>query len=165
LRSTVRAYALHTSAPDQALRLTDIKLQHFEIGEMATVLCVTSSPPFDEFQVCSAGHPPPILQLPGETPRPVSLKPDPPLGTPSRQQRPAQAIPFPPGAMLLLYTDGLIERRGEPLDAGLRRLCAAIPASGEPHAVCRQVMLRLVGKTVPNDDIAVVAIRRTPPDG
>jgi serine phosphatase RsbU (regulator of sigma subunit) len=162
LRSTFRAYALHTSSPEQALVLTDRKLQHFEIGEMATVLCAMASPPFDEFRVCTAGHPPPILQLPGQPPEPLHIAPDPPLGTPDRKQRPGEVVPFPPGAMLLLYTDGLVERRGEPLDAGLSRLGAAIPPSGEPNAVCRQVMLRLVGKTVPNDDIALVAIRRSP---
>jgi phosphoserine phosphatase RsbU/P len=162
LRSTVRAYALQASSPAEALRLTDHKLQHFEIGEMATVLCATSSPPFDQFQICSAGHPPPILLLPGEAAHPLKIEPDPPLGTPSRDQRSCEVVPFPPGALLLLYTDGLIERRGETLDAGLERLCAAIPASGEPQAVCRQVMLRLVGNTVPRDDIAVVAIRHSP---
>jgi serine phosphatase RsbU (regulator of sigma subunit) len=164
LRSTIRAYALQAGSPEEPLRLTDLKLQHFEIGEMATVLCATASPPFDEFQICSAGHPPPILQLPGEAPRPLKITPDPPLGTPGRDQRSCVIVPFPPGAGLLLYTDGLIERRGEPIDAGLDRLRAAMPADSNPDAVCRQVMLRLVGRTVPDDDIAVVAIRHTPED-
>jgi serine phosphatase RsbU (regulator of sigma subunit) len=162
LRSTIRAYALHVGSPEEALRLTDRKLQHFEIGEMATVLCATASPPFDEFTVCSAGHPPPIVHLPGQEPRPLKIAPDPPLGTPSRGQGACEVVPFPPGASLLLYTDGLIERRGEPIDAGLDRLCAAIPAGADPDAVCRQVMMRLVGRTVPSDDIAVVAIRHAP---
>jgi serine phosphatase RsbU (regulator of sigma subunit) len=162
LRSTIRAYALQASSPADALRLTDRKLQHFEIGEMATVLCAASSPPFDHFQICTAGHPPPILQLPGRLAAPLKIEPDPPLGTPNRDQRSCESVHFPPGALLLLYTDGLIERRGETLDAGLERLCAAIPPGGEPQAVCRQVMLRLIGKTVPRDDIAVVAIRRSP---
>jgi phosphoserine phosphatase RsbU/P len=160
LRSTLRAYALHVDSPEEALRLTDRKLQHFEIGEMATVLCATSSPPFDEFRICSAGHPPPILQRPGHPARPLDILPDPPLGTPTRKQRSCEVVPFPPGSLLLFYTDGLIERRHEPLDFGLERLCAAIPDGGDANTVCRQVMLRLVGNTVPDDDIAVVAIRR-----
>ena len=160
LRSTLRAYALQVGSPDEALRLTDRKLQHFEIGEMATVLCATSSPPFEEFHICSAGHPPPILQWPGHPARPLDILPDPPLGTPTRKQRTGKVVPFPPGSLLLFYTDGLIERRYEPLDSGLERLCAAIPDGGDANTVCRQVMLRLVGNTVPSDDIAVVAIRR-----
>jgi uncharacterized protein YigA (DUF484 family) len=161
LRSTIRAYALQSSSPEEALRLTDRKLQHFEIGEMATVLCATARPPFDQFAVCSAGHPPPIVMPPGGAPRPLEIEPDPPLGTPDRPQRSCAVVPFPPGSLLLLYTDGLIERRGELIDTGLGRLCAAIPPSGEPNAVCRQVMLRLVGGMVPTDDIAIVAIRRS----
>jgi phosphoserine phosphatase RsbU/P len=160
LRSTLRAYALHADSPEEAFRLTDRKLQHFEIGEMATVLCATSSPPFDEFRICSAGHPPPILQWPGHPARPLDILPDPPLGAPTRKRRSCEVVPFPPGSLLLLYTDGLIERRHEPLDFGLERLCAAIPDGGDANTVCRQVMLRLVGNTVPDDDIAVVAIRR-----
>jgi serine phosphatase RsbU (regulator of sigma subunit) len=165
LRSTIRAYALQVSSPEEVLQLTDRKLQHFEIGEMATVLCAASSPPFDQFQICSAGHPPPILQLPGQDPRPLAIQPDPPLGTPSRDQRSCEVVPFPPGAMLLLYTDGLIERRGESIDVGLDRLRAAVPVDVDPYIVCRQVMLRLVGSTVPSDDIALVAVRHDPGGG
>ncbi len=84
LRSTLRAYALQVDSPDGSPPATDRKLQHFEIGEMATVLCATSSPPFDEFRICSAGHPPPILQRPGDPARPLNILPDPPLGTPTR---------------------------------------------------------------------------------
>jgi sigma-B regulation protein RsbU (phosphoserine phosphatase) len=162
LRSTLRAYALLGYPPAEALELTDRKLQHFELGEMATALCAAATPPYDEFQVCSAGHPPPILSIPGEAARPLDIHPDPPLGAVLGLHRSCVKAPFPPGALLLLYTDGLIERRGEALDAGLGRLCESIPQGVDAQMVCRRVMLRLVGNTVPRDDIAVIAARRTP---
>jgi serine phosphatase RsbU (regulator of sigma subunit) len=158
IRSTMRAYALQGSAPERVMENTDRKLQHFEIGEMATVLCATSVPPFEEFQVCTAGHPPPIVATPGRPPAPLDIQPDPPLGAPLRTPRSSRTVPFPAGSLLLLYTDGLIERRGEPINAGLERLCAVIPEA-DANTVCRQVMLRLVGSTLPEDDIALVAMR------
>ena len=64
------------------------------------------------------------------------------------------------GALLLLYTDGLIERRGESIDAGLARLASAVTGD-EPDAVLRRVMSELVGSHRPGDDIAVLALRRS----
>jgi serine phosphatase RsbU (regulator of sigma subunit) len=124
------------------------------------VLCAVASPPFDRFQVCSAGHPPPIVASPGQPPRLLDISPDPPLGTPGRDQRGCRQVAFPPDSLLLLYTDGLIERRGEDLDTGFDRLRAAIPPGREPNLVCREVMRRLVQSTVPEDDIALVAVHR-----
>ncbi len=62
--------------------------------------------------------------------------------------------------MLVLYTDGLIERRGESIDLGLSRLQASVSAI-DPETVCRDVLRDLVGSTSPGDDIAIVTIQRT----
>jgi hypothetical protein len=64
---------------------------------------------------------------------------------------------------MLLYTDGLVERRGEDLDLGFERLRAAVHAD-HPEAVCRQVTRRLVAPTGPDDDVALVAVRRCATD-
>jgi serine phosphatase RsbU (regulator of sigma subunit) len=69
------------------------------------------------------------------------------------RSNPAPSRPF--------YTDGLVERRGEPLDVGLDRLCAAL-LPGHPYEVTGELMHQLVGKSIPRDDIALVVIRRTP---
>jgi sigma-B regulation protein RsbU (phosphoserine phosphatase) len=70
VRSALRSYALEDHPPDEVLRLVDRKVRHFEVGAMVTVACGVSKPPFDQFQVVSAGHPPPILALAG---RPATL--------------------------------------------------------------------------------------------
>jgi serine phosphatase RsbU (regulator of sigma subunit) len=68
-------------------------------------------------------------------------------------------VGFPEGAVLVAYTDGLIERRGESLDVGFERLVRAIEAK-HPEILCRELMDALVGSSIPQDDTAVVAMRR-----
>jgi hypothetical protein len=63
--------------------------------------------------------------------------------------------------ILCLYTDGLIERRGQPLTAGLERLTAAMFA-GPVDSVCAAVMQAMVGAESPSDDIALLVLRRRP---
>jgi serine phosphatase RsbU (regulator of sigma subunit) len=75
-------------------------------------------------------------------------------------RRSAGTVALPHGALMLLYTDGLIERRGESLDTGFARLAAAL-RPGLPREVCREVLHDLVGSQGPGDDIALFAIRRT----
>jgi serine phosphatase RsbU (regulator of sigma subunit) len=82
----------------------------------------------------------------------------PPLGIALNDPQ-AAAVDLPPGGLLLLYTDGLIERRGESLDEGLARLVSAVTAD-DPESVCRRVMAGLVGLQTPLDDIAVLAVHR-----
>jgi phosphoserine phosphatase RsbU/P len=159
LRSTMRAYALLGLPPEEVLALTDRKLLHFELGEMATVLCATAAPPYDQFRISSAGHPPPIIAVPGQPTQPVPIRPDPPLGVDGDLRRSSMTIGFPEGSLLVLYTDGLIERRDQPLDVGLQRLCESIP-NAHPQAVCTQIMGQMVGTRPPQDDIALVAISR-----
>jgi serine phosphatase RsbU (regulator of sigma subunit) len=61
---------------------------------------------------------------------------------------------------VVFYTDGLIERRGESLDRGLERLRQAVSAEA-PRQVARDIMRHCIGGSVPDDDIALVVMRRT----
>ena len=67
---------------------------------------------------------------------------------------------MPEGATLLLYTDGLVEDRDQLIDDGLRTLRTAVRAD-EPAIVCQTVMHHLIGNRPHDDDIAVLALRRT----
>lgn len=160
LRSTMRAYALLGRTGEEVIELTNHKLLHFEFGATATVMCATSLPPYDRFRICSAGHPPPVLAVPGRPSRPVDVVPNPPLGVRTESTPATTTVTTQPGALLAFYTDGLIERRDEIIDAGIQRLCAAIPHD-HPQIVCRQVMRHLIGTTAPLDDVALVVLRRT----
>ncbi|WP_406070442.1 PP2C family protein-serine/threonine phosphatase [Micromonospora sp. NBC_01638] len=157
LRSALRAYALVCDDPASALTLLDRKIHHFETGSLATVLYAMISPDRTTIQVALAGHLPPILAAPGRPAETLTLPVDLPLGVGARQPaRRYTEVAFPAGAVLVCYTDGLIERRGETIDVGMERLRVAIePARAE--TVCARVMTTLAAEQT-NDDIALLAI-------
>ena len=70
-------------------------------------------------------------------------------------------LPFPSGSMLLLYTDGLVERRGEPLDVGLEQLRSLADGAAGAEPLCIALAERLVADA-PSDDIAFIAVRVAP---
>ena len=161
LRSALRAYALLGMAPEDVLQSANRKLQYFEHDATATVVCAVFSPPYDVVRMVSAGHPPPVMVAPGKEPILVPLSPAPPLGAVANLEAQSFSEFMEPGEVLLLYTDGLIERRGELLTEGLERLRVAVRPQ-DPEAVCRHVMDALIGNLVPQDDVALLALRRSP---
>src|SRR5207248_4414205 len=111
-------------------------------------------------RLSSAGHTPPVLAIPGRQAAITELEIDVPVGVDTALPRSSTLLAMPPGAVLLFYTDGLIERRDESVDVGLERLRAMVTPD-HPRLVCHRVMNRLVGTTQQTDDIAVLAVRRT----
>ncbi|GIG86307.1 PP2C family protein-serine/threonine phosphatase [Plantactinospora endophytica] len=163
LRSALRAYALECDDPADALTRLDHKIQHFEAGKLATVLYALVSPDRTQIRVSLAGHLSPMLARPGCPVEPVELPVDLPLGIARPAPRRSTSVEFPPDAVLVCYTDGLVERRDEVIDVGLGRLRAAIQP-GPAETVCATVMARL-GVEQPADDVALLALRRHPPTG
>ena len=159
LRSALRVCALHSHGPAEVLGELDRQMQHFEPGLMATALCAIFEPPYDSVSLSSAGHPPPVAARPGRDGEIVEIPADLPLGVDPARPRRTSTTSLPPGHGLLLYTDGLIERRGVSLDVGLDRLSRTV-RPGEADAVCATVMSELVGSDVPVDDIAVLMMYR-----
>jgi putative methionine-R-sulfoxide reductase with GAF domain len=158
LRSALRAYTLECDDPADALTRLDRKVHHFETGNLATVLYAMVTPERDRLHISLAGHLPPVLVSPGRAAHLLTLPVDPPLGIGRVQHRRTTVVDFPPEAVLVCYTDGLVERRDEPIDVGFDRLRAAVrPGSAED--VCVSVMSAL-GAEQPADDIAVLTIRR-----
>lgn len=164
LRNAVRAYALLTEDPAELLRKLDVQVQHFERDVMATVLCAVVEVDQSVAWVASAGHPPPVRSLAGESGELMDVEPDPPIGlTPTRRRR-ARAVELPAGSCLVLYTDGLVERRHESLDVGLARLTEAVrPAPAEQ--LCARIMGRLIGSRTSADDVALLVVARPGDDG
>lgn len=160
IRSTLHSYALLGGAPHTVLELTARKIKHFELDVLATVVCAVSAPPYDTFRITLAGHPPPVIAAPGDLATFASLPVDPPLGVAADRSRSTTEVRLSEGSVMAFYTDGLVERRGEVIDVGLERLRRAVRAE-EPEEVCSRVLREVVGATIPTDDIAVVALRRT----
>jgi sigma-B regulation protein RsbU (phosphoserine phosphatase) len=163
LRSALRAYTLVCDNPAEALSLLDRKVQHFEAGNLATVLYALISPDRRTVQCSVAGHLRPCLAVPGQPTRMLDLPIDLPLGTGQLQtERRNTTFAFPPGAVLACYTDGLVERRGEIIDDGIERLCGLIEADSA-ETVCGKVMT-VLGEEQPTDDIALLTIACQPCD-
>lgn len=160
IRSALRAYTMLDVPPEQVLDLVDRKVNHFEIGTSATVVCAVSTPPYDSLTVAVAGHPPPVVAVPGEPASLAEIRLSPPIGTHFGAARRATTVTLAPNTVVAFYTDGLIERRGESLDVGLERLRNAI-MPGAPDRVASEIMRQLVGDRVVSDDIALVVLRRT----
>ncbi|WP_234359005.1 PP2C family protein-serine/threonine phosphatase [Plantactinospora sp. BC1] len=160
LRSALRAYALECDDPADALTRLDLKIQHFEAGKLATVLYTLVSPDRTHFRVSLAGHLAPMMARPGHEVHTVAVPVDLPLGTGRPTPRRSTAVELPAGALLVCYTDGLVERRNELIDVGLDRLRAAIEP-GPAETVCATIMAAL-GVEQPADDVALLALRRAP---
>ena len=161
IRSALRAYALQTADPAEVLDRLDRKMRYFEPDALATVLCAMVNPSGDQVRICSAGHLPPIVAHPGQPAAEAEIAPDVLIGVSSQKRRQVSTLDFPPGAVLCLYTDGLVERRDQPIDEGIGRLCAAVTAQ-DPEAGCVAVMAAMAGYSLHTDDIALLMLRRTP---
>ena len=159
MRSVLRAYAIETDRPSEALERLDRKFAHFEPDEMATVLYLAIEADLTSFTVASAGHPPPVLASAAGDVSVVDCAPGPPIGAHVVAPRVDVRGPLEPGATLGCYTDGLIERRLEPVGDGLERLRRAFRA-GPPEEVCRVVMSELIGSSTVKDDTALLVVRR-----
>ncbi len=158
LRSVLRGYALLGGDPAEVLGRLDQQVQHFDPEAMATVLLAMFEPSFGRLHLSSAGHPPPVLALPGQPAVLLDVPSDHPVGVPGGLRRRATTINVPPGALLCFYTDGLVESRNTSLNVGLDRLCGSVVA-GPVDSVCAEIMARLVGDDPARDDVAILVLR------
>jgi phosphoserine phosphatase RsbU/P len=161
IRSVIQAYALETADPAEVLDRLDRKMRYFEPDTIATVLCAMISPARDRIRVCSAGHLPPVVARPGKPAALEDVAANVLIGVPAAKRRQVSTLGFPLGAVLCLYTDGLVERRDRPIDEGIARLCAAI-TTADPEAGCASVMAAMAGYSPHTDDIALLMLRRVP---
>jgi phosphoserine phosphatase RsbU/P len=161
LRSALRAYALDYGDPGEVLGKLDRKARHFEHQVMATVAYMIVEPSQGLAHVSLAGHLPPVLATPDQPAVFVDAPVDPPVGFGlAITGRRAHTITLPAGAILVLYTDGLVESRDVLLDDGLDKLRQSVVIDS-PEAVCAQIMAAMVGTHPAQDDIALLVARHT----
>ena len=162
LRSALRAYALEYDDPAEVLHRLDGKIQHFEPGSFATVLYVVADHPFDRLRMSSAGHPAPmVLQADGRVDA-AAVPPDLPLGAIRDYPRRTTEIDLPRGGGLVMFTDGLVERRppGSYPEA-VERLRGAIEPL-DPETSCTRIIDAMFQATPVEDDTALLVVRRVP---
>jgi anti-sigma regulatory factor (Ser/Thr protein kinase) len=158
MRIGLRAYAQDGTPPGEVLaRLNDLVRASGE-REMATIAYLVLDPSDGRIDYAVAGHPPPLVIGPGGESRFLRDSRGAPVGVSSaRRFDPADDVLLP-GETLLLYTDGLVERRGQSLDEGLDELVRrATDAAHAPDGLCERLVEDLEHLA---DDVAVLAIRR-----
>ncbi|MEU1850558.1 SpoIIE family protein phosphatase [Streptomyces sp. NPDC019990] len=162
LRSALSAAIRAIPSPAQALEVVGLYARSVDGAMAATAVKVLIDTRSKLVIYSNAGHPPPVLLHHDGSFELLDQATDPPLGTREHHvPRPQAGLPYTPGDTLVLYTDGLIERRDEDIDAGLARLTAALSQhhSLAPDRLADTLLTRLdVAKGAP-DDIALVVIR------
>lgn len=121
LRAAAHALADLELPPDQLLHRLNRMAATVSEGTFATCVCAVVDPVARSCQLARAGHLPPLLTVPGESCAVVELAPGLPLGLAEATFQSAE-IMLPPGAVLALYTDGLVESRARPFDVGIEAL-------------------------------------------
>jgi sigma-B regulation protein RsbU (phosphoserine phosphatase) len=163
LRSMFRAYAVdRDESPSALLRRLDVANHRLGDPSVATavVAVLDTTEGGHRLRWSNAGHPPPVLidragQVRSLTGHDVLI------GVQQYARRHTWTCPLPPGATVLLYTDGLVERRGRSLDDGIARLRARVAGTG--HDSLAEVLRAAAGPdTEQTDDIAMLAIRVPP---
>ncbi|MFF9507048.1 SpoIIE family protein phosphatase [Streptomyces sp. NPDC014724] len=161
-RSLLRMFADDELPPHRILEQLDRVVERSGLDRAATCLLAVVDRDGGACEVASAGHLPPVLIDPGAAGTRVcdEMPVGPPLGTGFGGYR-TTSVEFGPGTVLFLYTDGLVERRGEDIDVSVGRLRElTLPAGGSLDELLDDV-LRRFGPGA-EDDIAVLASRTRP---
>jgi integral membrane sensor domain MASE1/anti-sigma regulatory factor (Ser/Thr protein kinase) len=165
LRMALRAYALEEPSPAEVVRRLDRLVSRLLISEIVTLVYLVLDLDSGMVQFANAGHPPPLVVRAGDQ---ISFLEDglgPPLGC-DDPGLPAEArFRLVPGSTLLLFTDGLVERRGTSIDEGLQRLATVAMDCGQDiEAFCDQLLCSMVEDDTA-DDVALLVIRPLPLTG
>ncbi|MEU0048804.1 SpoIIE family protein phosphatase [Streptomyces sp. NPDC006309] len=159
IRTACRAYAQLGLAPAEVLEQLSVLVDDIAPGSIATCVYAVLDTRRDRLRAAVAGHLPPAQRDPGGSVRFLDEKVGPPLGV-GRRRYAEQDVSLPPGSRLLLYTDGLVERRGRPIDDGLRQLRELLAGPvGEIEADCDSWLDALAGGQH-DDDIAMLYLHR-----
>ena len=162
LESALRAFALQGEGPGSMIEQLAGFAASVPNATMATVACALLDLSDGALRYSCAGHPPPLVVRADGTDeylwggRGAPLAPE--LGHSYAEANAQMGI----GDTLILYSDGLVERRGESIDEGLDRLArAAASASGSAEQVCRHILGSLLASPAPADDVALLVLRRS----
>ena len=162
MRAAVRAYVVTDPLPEVVLTKLDRMLAEYGDDHLVTLVLILADFARNELLVANAGHPAPIIVRADSS---VAHLPDAdggPLAVGDEPRR-HHSVRFDPGDTVLLFTDGLIERRTEDLDTGRARLSAAVAALADPDLDRGlRSTVATTGDKTNDDDVAAVALRRHP---
>ncbi|HEX9064879.1 MAG TPA: SpoIIE family protein phosphatase [Streptosporangiaceae bacterium] len=173
LRSAARALLLQGHGPAEMLTALDAFARRIPGARCSTVFCALIDQATATVRYSSAGHPPAILDKgtdnKSQNSRPYVLldgAQSTPLAVLDAVRRPQATMSLPPGSTLLLYTDGLVERRGQSIDVAIDAAAAILAGARavSPAECADRLAARLIGRAH-DDDVAFLIYRHLPPDG
>ena len=162
LRSSARALLLTGAEPAMLLEELDAVAELIPDAFCTTVFLAVLDTESGDFSYSCAGHLPAVLAAPQSSPALLADARSTPLAVHRRASRPQSSVILPPGSTLMLYTDGLVERRDVALDDGIARLSATV--AGGMNLTVDEVADAALSALAPpggyDDDIAIVVYRR-----
>jgi serine phosphatase RsbU (regulator of sigma subunit)/anti-sigma regulatory factor (Ser/Thr protein kinase)/PAS domain-containing protein len=162
LRNVLRAYAIEGFGPAEAL--TRLNRLACEGGDdvFATVVFALLAPSRSRLRLASAGHLPPLLRAPDGSVRLLDEGRSLPIGAAPDTSYVEADLRIEPGSSIVLYTDGLVERRGESIDVGIARLVQLVERSTTPVDELADRIVDELEFAEHTDDVALVAVRLEP---
>jgi PAS domain S-box-containing protein len=162
LRSSARALLLTGAEPAMLLEDLDSVAELIPDAFCTTVFLAVLDTESGEFFYSCAGHLPAVLAAPQAKPTLLSDARSVPLVVQRKSSRPQSSVVLPPGSTLMLYTDGLVERRDVSLDDGIARVSETV--AGGMHLPVDAVADAVLNEMAPpggyDDDIAIVVYRQ-----
>jgi len=164
VRSAVRALVSTGLTPAALLERLDEYAWRHEVAKMCTLVFAELSLTTGVLRFACAGHPPPLLAIPGEEPRFAWGGRSAPLdayGFDGNRDEATESLP--PGSMVLLYTDGLVEQRSQPLDDGMERLRSSVGTHGsDTVSTLLGRLIRELPDPAHRDDVCALGARLVP---
>jgi anti-sigma regulatory factor (Ser/Thr protein kinase) len=161
LRNALRAFAVEGHGPSTALhRLNRLVYSTLGRGMIATVLCLIIDTAEGAVSVASAGHPAPVVRRRDGRVELLETEHTLPLGIEENLSVREARYPIAAGETVLLFTDGLIERRQESISLGYERLQAALAsAPADVEELCNHILQQTIDPLEGHDDVALLAVR------
>lgn len=159
MRNALRAYALEDPSPASILARVNRVALMLESSDFATCAVIALDPATLHASWATAGHPSPLLTSVTGFTSLLAGDPGPPLGVTAIAEYSEHQLTLRDGDSLLLYSDGLVERRGVPIDVGLSLLASIAVPQADPEVMCEQLMSCMLSYGSNHDDVTCLLLR------
>jgi PAS domain S-box-containing protein len=161
MRAAIRALVAVEPDARAVLVALDQLFEQYDFHQLVTMVYAIAEPLGNRLVIANAGHPPPILRRANGEIEVIEAEPGLLLGA-GGGDRTTVTVPFESGDLLVAYTDGLIERRDEDIDAGVKRLVETLTTFRGDENLLDELaeVISSVRDARRDDDVAVLALRR-----
>ncbi len=158
VRPALRGFVADGHSADDSIRKLDALIKESDRPELTTVFALLYDPRTGSAEYVRAGHPPALVRHPDGSVEELRGGGSPPVGILADVQFSVHRAELPPGSLLLLYTDGLIERRGDDLNSALEKLKRRFAAGPDGAQACLEQLADEYGADQVPDDVAMLAM-------